>query len=302
MRISSAWYSLRQGVKNIRRNILFSLASIGTIIACLFIFGLFYMVLVNFQKAIEKIEGSISISVFFDEGITDQNIDLIGEQIKTRPEVNTMDFVSAEQAWINYSNQIYDDPEAARAAFGTDNPLANSASFTITLKDVSKQADFVQFLKELDGVRSVASSEYTADTISAINIFVGYASLGIILILLLVSVFLINNTITIGITVRREEIKIMKLIGATNSFVRAPFIVEGVIIGMVGSIIPVILLYFLYDTILGYIAGRFTILKSLFEFIPLNDMFKILGPAILIIGIGIGFFGSLLTTRKHLKV
>ncbi|MBP5192853.1 MAG: permease-like cell division protein FtsX [Eubacterium sp.] len=302
MRISSAWYSLRQGVKNIRRNILFSLASIGTIIACLFIFGLFYMVLVNFQKSIKKVEESISITVFFDYGITEQGINLIGEQIKARPEVNTIDFISAEDAWIDYSNRTFDDPEAARAAFGDDNPLADSASYTITLKDVSKQADFVQFLKELDGVRDVNSSSYTADTISAINIFVGYASLGIIVILLLVSVFLINNTITIGITVRREEIKIMKLIGATNSFVRAPFIVEGVIIGVLGSVIPVVLLYFLYDSILGYIAGKFSILKSLFEFIPLNDMFKVLGPAILIIGIGIGFFGSLLTTRKHLKV
>ena len=302
MRISSAWYSLRQGVKNIRRNILFSLASIGTIIACLFIFGLFYMVLVNFQKSIKKVEESISITVFFDYGITEQGINLIGEQIKARPEVNTIDFISAEDAWIDYSNRTFDDPEAARAAFGDDNPLADSASYTITLKDVSKQADFVQFLKELDGVRDVNSSSYTADTISAINIFVGYASIGIIVILLLVSVFLINNTITIGITVRREEIKIMKLIGATNSFVRAPFIVEGVIIGVLGSVIPVVLLYFLYDSILGYIAGKFSILKSLFEFIPLNDMFKVLGPAILIIGIGIGFFGSLLTTRKHLKV
>ena len=302
MRISSAWYSFRQGLKNIRRNILFSLASIGTIIACLFIFGLFYIVLVNFRAAIKKIESNISISVFFDEGITDQNIDLIGEQIRTRPEVNTCDFVSAEEAWINYSNKVFDDPEAARASFGEDNPLANSASYTITLKDVSKQADFVQFLNGIDGVRNVASSGYTSDAISAINVFVGYASIGIIVILLLVSVFLINNTITIGITVRREEIKIMKLIGATNAFVRSPFIVEGVIIGLVGSVIPVVLLYYLYDSILGYIAGRFTILKSLFEFIPLNALFKVLAPATLIIGVGIGFFGSMLTTRKHLKV
>ena len=302
MRISSAWYSFRQGLKNIRRNILFSLASIGTIIACLFIFGLFYIVLVNFRAAIKKIESNISISVFFDEGITDQNIDLIGEQIRTRPEVNTCDFVSAEEAWINYSNKVFDDPEAARASFGEDNPLANSASYTITLKDVSKQADFVQFLNGIDGVRNVASSGYTSDAISAINVFVGYASIGIIVILLLVSVFLINNTITIGITVRREEIKIMKLIGATNAFVRSPFIVEGVIIGLVGSVIPVVLLYYLYDSILGYIAGRFTILKSLFEFIPLNELFKVLAPAILSIGVGIGFFGSMLTTRKHLKV
>ena len=94
----------------------------------------------------------------------------------------------------------------------------------------------------------------------------------------------------------------MKLIGATNAFVRSPFIVEGVIIGLVGSVIPVVLLYYLYDSILGYIAGRFTILKSLFEFIPLNELFKVLAPAILIIGVGIGFFGSMLTTRKHLKV
>ena len=94
----------------------------------------------------------------------------------------------------------------------------------------------------------------------------------------------------------------MKLIGATNGFVRAPFIVEGIIIGLIGSIIPLVLLYYLYDTVINYIAGRFTILKSLFNFTPSVDIFKILIPLTLVIGIGIGFFGSLLTTRKHLKV
>lgn len=302
MRISSVGYSVRQGVKNIRRNLLFSLASLGTIVACLFVFGLFYCVLVNFRSAIHKIENSITISVFFDEGLTDEGINLIGEQIKTRKEVNTLDFISADQAWEEFSNQTYDDPEAARAAFGEDNPLANSASYKITLVDASKQADFVQFLEGIEGVRKVRSSTYTADSISAINAFVGYASFGIIIILLLVSIFLINNTITIGITVRREEIKIMKLIGATNSFVRAPFIVEGILIGLVGSIIPLVLLYYLYDMVINYIAGRFTILKSLFEFASPGSLFKWLIPITLVIGIGIGFFGSLITTRKHLKV
>ncbi|MBR6404347.1 MAG: permease-like cell division protein FtsX [Eubacterium sp.] len=302
MRISSVGYSVKQGVKNIRRNILFSLASIGTIIACLFVFGLFYCVLVNFRSAIHKIENSISISVFFDEGISEEGINLIGEQIKTRKEVNTIDFISAEEAWYDYSETTYDDPEAARAAFGDDNPLKNSASYTITLKDSEKQADFVQFLKGIDGVRKVSSSAVTADSISAINAFVGYASFGIILILLLVSIFLINNTITIGITVRREEIKIMKLIGATNTFVRAPFIVEGVIIGLIGSIIPLILLFYLYDMVLNYIAGRFSILKTLFDFAAPIDIFKLLIPITLALGIGIGLVGSLITTRKHLKV
>lgn len=302
MKISSVGYSIRQGVKNIRRNFLFSLASIGTIIACLFVFGLFYCVLVNFRAAIHKIESSISISVFFDEGLTESSINLIGEQIKTRKEVNTIDYISPEQAWEEFSEQTYDDPEAARAAFGDDNPLAHSASYKVTLNDASKQADFIQFLESIDGVRKVSSSTYTADSISAINAFVGYASFGIILILLLVSVFLINNTITIGITVRREEIRIMKLIGATNNFIRAPFIIEGIIIGLFGSIVPLILLYYLYDIVINYIAGKFSILNSLFEFAAPWDMFKSLIPITLLIGIGIGFFGSLITTKKHLKI
>ncbi|SEQ81651.1 cell division transport system permease protein [Lachnospiraceae bacterium NE2001] len=302
MKISSVGYSVRQGFKNLRRNLLFSLASTGTIIACLFVFGLFYCVLVNFRGAIHKIESSISIAVFFKEDLSEEAINLIGEQIKTRKEVNTIDYISPEQAWEDFSEQTYDDPAAARAAFGDDNPLAQSASYMITLNDSSKQADFVQFLESIEGIRKVSSSTYTADSISAINAFVGYASFGIIFILLLVSIFLINNTITIGITVRREEIRIMKLIGATNGFIRAPFIIEGIIIGLVGSIVPLVLLYYLYDLVINYIAGRFTILKSLFEFTPPFDMFKTLIPITLLIGIGIGFFGSIITTKKHLDI
>ncbi|MCR5226465.1 MAG: permease-like cell division protein FtsX [Eubacterium sp.] len=302
MKISSFGYSVRQGFKNIRRNLLFSLASTGTIIACLFVFGLFYCVLVNFRGAIHKIESSISIAVFFNEDLSAEAINLIGEQIKTRKEVNTIEYISPEQAWEEFSEQTYDDPEAARAAFGADNPLAQSASYMITLNDSSKQADFVQFLNSIEGVRKVSSSGDTADSVSAINAFVGYASFGIIFILLLVSIFLINNTITIGITVRREEIRIMKLIGATNGFIRAPFIIEGVIIGLIGSIVPLILLFYLYDLVINYIVGKFSILNNLFDFTPPLTMFKTLVPITLLIGIGIGFFGSLITTKKHLEI
>ncbi len=302
MRISSVGYSIRQGFKNIRRNLLFSLASIGTIVACLFLFGLLYAVIVNFRTAIKNIEGNISISVFFESGISDNQIDLIREQIRTRDEVATLDFISAEDAWKQFSEANYDDPEAARETFGSDNPLANSASFTITLKDVTYQADFVQFVSSIKGVRKVKSSEYTANNVAAINTFVGYASGFIIVILFLVSIFLISNTITIGITVRKEEIKIMKLIGATNAFVRAPFIIEGVTIGFIGSVIPVIILYYMYEAVIDYVVGRFAVLQSIFDFVPAMDLFKVLAPMSLLIGIGIGFIGSWLTTRKHLRV
>lgn len=302
MRISSVLYSIRQGIKNIRRNLLFSLASVGTIVSCLFLFGIFYCVIVNFRTAMTELENTVTISVFFDKGISDENITLIGEQIRLRSEVNTMDFISADEAWEQFAKENYDNYEAALDAFAGDNPLKDSASYKITLKDLNNQAEFVQYLKGLEGVRKVLSSEVTADGISALNSVVSYASIGIIVILLLVSVFLISNTITIGITVRKEEIAIMKLIGATNFFVRAPFIVEGVVIGLVGSMIPLILVYYMYDNVVKYIIGRFTVVQNLFAFVPANELFAVLIPVSAAIGIGLGLIGSVLTTRKHLKV
>jgi len=302
MRISSVLYSIRQGLKNIRRNLLFSLASIGTIVSCLFIFGVFYCVIVNFRTAMTELENTVTISVFFEEGISDENIQLIGSQLRLREEIKTMEFISADQAWEQFAKENYDDYEAAMEAFAGDNPLKDSASYKITLKDLSTQTAFVQYLKSMQGVRKVLSSEITASGISALNSVVTYASIGIIIILLLVSVFLISNTITIGITVRKEEIAIMKLIGATNFFVRAPFIVEGVTIGLVGSMIPLILVYYMYDNVVKYIIGRFAVVANLFEFVPIGDLFAVLIPVSAAIGIGLGLVGSILTTRKHLKV
>lgn len=302
MRISSMAYSIRQGFKNIRRNLLFSLASIGTIVSCLFLFGIFYCVIVNFRTAMTDLKNTVSISVFFDEGISEDNIALIGQQIRLREEINTMDFVSADQAWEEYARKNYEDYEAAMEAFAGDNPLKNSASYKITLKDLDNQAEFVNYLKELKGVRKVLTSEVTADGIAALSSVVTYASVGIVAILLLVSIFLISNTITIGITVRKEEIAIMKLIGATNFFVRAPFIVEGVTIGLIGSSLPLVLVYLLYDNIVDYVIGRFAIVKNLFAFVPVKDLFMVLIPISVAIGIGLGLIGSIITTRKHLKV
>lgn len=303
MRISSIFYSIKQGLKNIRRNLLFSLASIGTIVSCLFLFGIFYCVVVNFNTAMKDLENTVTISVFFDYGISEDNISMIGAQIRLREEVNTLDFISGDQAWERYAKKKYaDNYEEAMAAFAGDNPLKDSASYEITMNDLEKQAEFVKYLESLDGVRKVTSSAATADGLTALSSIVTYASLGIIIILLLVSIFLISNTITIGITVRKEEIGIMKLIGATNFFVRAPFIVEGVVIGLVGSMIPLGLVYLMYDNVVGYVVGRFPIVQKLFAFVPISELFRVLIPASAIIGIGLGLVGSLITTRKHLKV
>ena len=295
MKISTFFYILRQGFANIRRNILFSLASLGTIISCLFLFGIIYAVVVNFQSGMQELENTVTISVFFDEDVSDDTIQLIGSQIRTLDYVNTMDYVSADDAWNKFVEQNYDDPQAAKNAFGEDNPLKNSASYEVTLKDVARQPEFVAFAQGLSGVRKVKSSDVTADSITTLSSLVGYASIGIVVILMLVSIFLISNTITIGITVRQEEIGIMKLIGATNVFVRAPVIIEGVII-------PLVLLYYMYDKILTYVAGRFKVVTTLFAFVSQHDLFKTMIPVGLVLGIGVGLVGSILTTRKHLRV
>lgn len=302
MKISTLWYCFLQGLKNIRRNLLFSLASVGTIVACLFLFGIFYAIVVNFESMMHQVEESVAISVFFDEGISQERIDAIGEEIRMRPEVNTMDFTSAEEAWAQYAPTLFEDQAMIDAAFGADNPLKNDASYDITLKSVEDQAEFVKYLESLNGVRMVRNSQMTAATWASINSLVGYASVGVIVILLLVSVFLISNTITIGITIRKEEISIMKLIGATDFFVRTPFIVEGITIGLAGSVVPCVLLYFIYGMVIEFLEKNFAILTNWLKFLPKEDVFSTLIPVCLLIGIGIGLVGSIVTTRKHLKV
>ena len=141
-----------------------------------------------------------------------------------------------------------------------------------------------------------------ANTLSSVNSLIGYVSLGIIFILLAVSIFLISNTVSIGITVRKEEIGIMKLIGATDFVVRAPFVIEGILIGIIGSLIPIGVSYILYNNVIEYTLLEFSTLSNLLQFLPVQDIFAFLVPINVSLGVGIGFLGSFFTVRKHLKV
>ena len=168
--------------------------------------------------------------------------------------------------------------------------------------DVSMQDSLVTYVESLDGVRRVNRSEVTANTLSGMNKLIGYASAGIIAILLAVSIFLISNTVTIGISVRKEEINIMKYIGATDFFVRAPFVIEGILIGLAGSVLPLAIIYVIYNNVIAYVSTRFSMLSQLLKFLTVDQVFQVLMPISLIIGIGIGFFGSFSTVRKHIRV
>ncbi|MCI6791444.1 MAG: permease-like cell division protein FtsX [Lachnobacterium sp.] len=302
MKINTFFYSVKQGFKNIFRNKMFSLASIATMAACIFMFGLFYIIITNFTSTVHSIEKGVSVTVFFDKGLSEGEIKSIGDQIAKRAEVSRMEYVSAEDAWNAFKDVYFEGKEDLAEGFAGDNPLANSAHYQIYLSDVSMQNSLVTYLKTIDGVREVKESAKVANTLTDFNHLVGYVSAGIILILLCVAVFLISNTVTVGISVRKEEIAIMKLIGATDYLVRAPFIVEGMFIGLIGATIPLLLLYFMYQKIIVYIADKFNFIGSMINFVPVHTVFKTLIPVAVILSVGIGFLGSRLTIRKHLKV
>lgn len=301
--ISVLLYSLKQGLKNMKHNGLFTLASIGTISACLFLFGIFYCMVCNFQYMIRNAETQVGVTVFFQEGVTDDVIQSIGESIEARDEVDRIVFISAEEAWDNFKKEVFSDDEAALSeTFGDDNPLKDSASYEVYLGDVSMQNELITYINTLSGVREVRGSDEAAKGLSNFNRLTGYVSGAIIIILLAVSVFLINITITMGIDVRKEEIAIMKLVGATNVFIRLPFVIEGIIIGIAGAAVPIIILYFIYAKIVGFILDKFSILSNILVFVDGNEIFRTLIPLSLIVGVGIGLVGSISTMRKYLRV
>lgn len=297
-RISTLFYTLAQGFRSIFRNKWFSLASVATIGACLFLFGIFYAVISNFQNIVKNAEKGVSVTVFFDTGLGEDKMKQIGDLIGQRPEVAETRFVSADEAWEGFRGDYF---EGYNDGF-TENPLANCANYEVYLSDVSLQGALVTYIESIEGVRRVRHSELTATMLTGVNLLIGYVSLGIIAILLAVSIFLISNTVTIGISVRKEEINIMKYIGATDFFVRAPFVVEGMLIGLIGAVIPLGAIYFLYQYVLEYITGRFATLSGLLNFLSIREIFATLGPIALGIGVGIGFLGSFTTVRKHLRV
>ena len=302
MRISTIGYQTKQGFKNIGRNKMFSVASIATMAACIFLFGIFFSIVTNFRYMVQKAEEGVAITVFFDEEATDAQIKKIGDELKSQDGVLKVNFVSADEAWDSFKDEYFGDAKELADGFKDDNPLSGSDNYEVYMSDVSKQKDVVSYAEKLDGVSKVNKSDVVAKTLTSVNRLIYYVSIVLIGILLAVSIFLISNTVTMGITVRREEIAIMKYIGAKDGFVRAPFIIEGLVIGLIGAVIPLVILYFVYDKAVAYVTTKFSLLNNIIEFLPVTTVYRTLLPVGLILGVGIGFIGSAFTIRKHLRV
>ena len=303
MRISTLGYSIKQGVKNIGRNKMFSIASMATMAACIFLFGVFFSIVINFRYIVDKAEEGVAITVLFDADATDEQIKEIGEKLKSRDDVAEVKYISAEQAWEDFQKDYFGEDNAdAAAGFEGDNPLIDSDNYEVYLKSVETQADLVKYAEGLDGVRQVNKSDVVADALGNVNVLIAYVSGGIILILLAVSIFLISNTISVAAAFRRRENEIMRYIGATNFMIRAPFIVEGLLLGLFGAVIPLAGMTILYKRGLVYLNTNYQMITGLFELLPLKQIFPVMAGAAMALGVGIGAIVSFLTIQRHLRV
>ncbi len=295
------FFLIGRGFRNIFKNPGTSFFSLLVMVATIFLFSVSYATLININSIVKQAEDSVGITVFFDEGLSEAEIQKIGEEIGARKEVSRMVFTSAEEAWENFKAVYFKDEEELAEGFIEDNPLANSASYEIFLSDIGDQQSFVRYLEETEGVRKVNASNLLAEGLSNLGRIIEWVTMIVLVVLLVISVMLISNSIAVAISMRQDEIHIMRYIGATNRFIRFPFVLEGVILGLVGAAIPLAIVWYYYDWAVQSLSRRLMAFGTLLNFMGKLEVFKILLPVALLLGIGIGVLGSLFSMRRHLK-
>lgn len=281
------------------KNRIYSLASAGTITACLLLLGVFYFVVANFNYAMQSAESMVGITVFFEEGTGETRILEIKKEIASRVEVADIVYISADEAWEKYKAENLSEELAA--TFGDDNPLENSASLEVYLNDVTMQKALVRYVGNIDGVRKVNHSESVAESFAGIEALVLVISVGLIGILVAVAVFLIRTTISTGISVRKEEISIMSIFGATDFFIRAPFVVEGLLIAIWGSVLPIVLLYVVYGEVVTTLKEQFEGVFTTMKFLDRNEIMNRFVPIALLFSLSIGLIASHVTAKRQIR-
>lgn len=302
MKIRTLFYCLTEGIRNLIKNKLMSVASITTIMASLFVVSVFYCVIVNLNNTIEAFEHQIGIAVFFKDDVTENEILTLRNQLEARDEIFEVTYISEDEAWDTFKVDYFAGREDLLDGFDDDNPLEGSASLQILFDDISQQGALVDILEAEPIVDHVKEAREVTDIVQNMNHLVTYISLALIAILSIISLFIVSNTIRLGIALRKREINIMRYIGAKTIMIRGPFLVEGAVIGLIGAILPIGLIYLTYNQVIEQIETRFYLLKDFLIFLPVDVLLSSLAPVLLLSGILLGVLGSRFTVGRYLKV
>lgn len=302
-------YCIKQGFRNFFRNYIFSIASVATVSACIFLFCMFLALAQNLRSIVKKAETNVGITVFFREELTESEKASLKERISEQNGVSEVRYISADEAWESFQKDYFGDrAEELSEAFNGDNPLASSDSFEIFMENIEDQDGMVKFLSGIPELRDINYANTVVNALKKVNRGIYGLSAIIIGILFAVSVFLISNTISVAAAMRRRENEIMRLIGAADYMVRAPFVVEGIIIGTLGALIPLSGIYYTYRRVTEWMLGEVAAISSsgafreIMDLIPVSGIFPTMLVSGLILGVLMGFIVSRLTIRKHLKV
>lgn len=297
MKLRTTKYLLKEGVSGVWKNRLMSLASIGTIVLCLLILGLSYVVASNVDYLLKQIESTIGITAYIDTELAEEEITVLKRKIENTPHVTVVTYISKEEALSSFIDE--EGFGNIMEQFKKDNPLP--ASFEIHMDDLANQESVIKSLSQYDGIE-LSYFQTETPMLVQLNKSIRLVSTVIIICLTLVGILLMSNTIKLTVYIRRKEINIMKYIGAADWFIRAPFVIEGIFIGLVGALIPIFVVGGTYTWLTQVVYDSFAlIMKS----VKLQDTTVILAdfiPMSLIIGISIGAIGSGIAIRKHLKV
>jgi len=295
MKFSSLRYFIKEGFKNLRRNRVMTIASITSVMAALLILGLFLIMILNVDTFATQVEAQLELKAFLNDNLNKDEVNKIGNEIKSINGVTSITFESKDQALENMRKQLGDKGYLVDG-LQNDNPLPQS--YIIKVKDANMMKEVSKDIKLIQGVEKVSYGQDVVDKLLSIIKIVRIVGLTVILILFVISTVIISNTIKLGVFARRREINIMKYIGATDWFIRWPFLIEGVILGVLGALISVSLLALIY----GYASDLVNNKIVIFELLPLNKIFTDIAIYFVILGSLIGAVGSGISIKRFLNV
>ena len=292
-------YLLSEGFRNVFHNKKSSGASLAIMCATMLIFGVFFLIVENINNMVTNLEEQQGMRVFIKEDATDAQIEQVGEQIKALEGVNTTTYVSKEDALEIVLKKLGDKKNLA-AGWEESNPFR--ASYVITLTDLKLSKDIQEEIWKIDNIYNIESRDDTINALVSIANGIRIVSATILTLLILISIFIIANTIKLTVHARRKEISIMKYVGATDGFIRWPFIIEGIVIGILSAVLSIGLLAISYSLLSRGFAESTIMQKIGVNLLSFNNMLNLLIVVYLVLGIGIGTIGSSISMRKYLKV
>lgn len=289
-------YFFKQGISGIMSNWLMSLGSVSIVIACLAIFGVFIILGFNLNYISAQIEEQCQINVFVSHDATDSEFKAVGERLSQLDNVKSVEYYTKEERYSDYKERNYSDDSEAIEAFDKDNPLRDSC--ILTLDNPENAATVIEKAAKVEGVEDVTNNLDLIKKIISITNTIKTVSMWFVIILIIIAVFIISNTIKIGMFARRKEINIMKFVGATNWFIRWPFIIEGMLIGFVGALFAATLVLFAYESIYPSFAGFMGGMKVM----TVAQAYNYVVWGFIGLGVLIGMVGSYTSIRRHLHV